>query len=253
MKKVLNVVLAAVAVAVMAVPAMAGDKLVVKDDLATPNTVFKVESNGAITGGYWNTSVIPNAYKINNYWNPTTKKYGFGTSNPLTSLHIVEEAATADRGLTIAQHTTGGQSASIAIKRSRGTEAVPTILSNGDNVAAFHMMGYDGNPWTPPALPVYFASSSLIWTVDGPTAVNSNPIATVFWNGSTAADRLERFRISSNGRFRVSNPPSVPANTTVCTKGDLIFDTTGGNLYMCIIDNPGGTINAWRRSAFTTY
>jgi hypothetical protein len=57
MKKVLNVVLAAAAVAVMAVPAMAAPKLVVKDNQATPSSVFSVDETGSVVVGSTATPV----------------------------------------------------------------------------------------------------------------------------------------------------------------------------------------------------
>lgn len=241
MKKMVKVILAAAAVVALAVPAMAADKLIVKD--VNGRDAFIVNDTGTMTGQYWDGS----KFVVNNYFSPSTKKYGFGTSTPRTSLHVVEEAATADRGLTIAQHTTGAQSASIAIYRSRGTEANPTLLALNDNVAAFHMMPYDGNPWTPPALPVYAASATLAWQVDGVPSVGSIPVAVQFFTGSGGVTRLERFRISSNGRFRVSNQPAAPANNAACTVGDMIFDAPNGFLYMCT------ATNSWKRTAFAAY
>lgn len=255
MKKVMNVVLAAAAVAVMAVPAIAAEKLVVKDNLTPANTVFKVESDGAITGGYLDTTVVPNVYRINNYWNPTTKKYGFGTANPKTSLHLVEQTAPFDRGLTIAQHNDSIAAAVINIKKSYGSEAVPAIPDKaGVNVAAFHAQVYDGNTTVANANG-YSANASFVLFTEPAAAYSAGniPTAIKFTTGVSQAGNIERFRVASDGRIRMSNQPAAPANNAVCTKGDMILDATSGILYLCTIDNPNGTVVAWKRTSFASY
>ena len=217
---------------VMVSQAGAADKLVVKGTDGTTD-VFKISDTGVVTGAGM-------------VFNNATKMYGFGTTNPLSALHLTESAPTAGliRGLTIAQHTTDPAAASIAINRSRGLEASPSNLQSGDNIAAFHAKPYDaanvsGN-W-------YMPTASFIFGVDGATSNGVAPTAMHFWTGSNAATRLERLRITSDGRLRVSNQPSAPAMTSACTAGDIVFDVPNGYMYLCTASG------AWKRLAFTAY
>ncbi|TWJ33052.1 hypothetical protein [Geobacter argillaceus] len=231
MKTVGKMVLTLVALLSIASTASAVDKLIVNNSTGTP--VFKVDDAGNVTG--------PNMV-----FNNSTKTFGFGTLNPLSALHLTESAPTAGltRGLTIAQHTTDIAAAVIAINRSRGLEATPSNLQNGDNIAAFHAKPYDatnlsGN-W-------YMPTASFIFGVDGATSNGVAPTAMSFWTGSNAATRLERFRITSDGRLRISNQPAAPASNAPCTVGDMILSPSTGFLYLCT------ATNSWMRTAFTAY
>ena len=47
--------------------------------------------------------------------------------------------------LTFGQHTTDIQSSEIVLRKSRGTQASPTIVSSGDALGQFIAQGWDGN------------------------------------------------------------------------------------------------------------
>lgn len=244
MRKMMTTIAAVLAVsALMAGSALAADKLVVKN--SSNADVFKVDETGiaTATGLQVGTGTVQGAGMI---FNNVTKMYGFGTTNPLSALHLTTSSATApiDRGLTLAQHTTDIAAAIININRSRGLEGSPSNLASGDNIAAFHAKPYDatnvsGN-W-------YMPTASFIFGVDGATSNGVAPTAMSFWTGSNAATRLERFRITSDGRLRISNQPAAPANNATCTTGDMIVSASTGYLYLCT-----GT-NSWKRLAFAAY
>lgn len=247
MKMISRMLMTAVAVAALAAPAMAADKLIVQNAAGTAN-VFKVDDTGYVTatGANFGTGIITGAGMV---FNNTLKRFGYGTTNPLTAMQITTDepdSGNASRGLTLAQHGTNVAASVIAINRSRGTEAIPSNLAQGDNIAAFHAKPYDalnlaGN-W-------YMPTATFAFMVDGATSNGVAPTAMQFFTGSNAATRTEKFRIASDGRLRISNQPAAPASTTACTIGDLIFDVASGYLYLC----SSATSPYWKRATFAAY
>ncbi len=246
MKKICKVMLAAAAVVALAVPAMGADKLIVKNAGGTAD-VFKVSDTGVVTTPGLTIAADGQMSASNLMFKPATKKFGFGTTNPLTSLHISEPTAPFDRGLTISQYAAGGAAAIINIKKASGTEAAPGVPGSGANIGAFHALAYDGN------IDIansggYTASASLIFTLDPGTYSQGNaPMNINFWTGANQNVKLERMRIASDGRLRLSNHPAAPANNATCTVGDLILDAPNGFLYVC------SATNSWKRTSFTAY
>ncbi|ACM19805.1 hypothetical protein Geob_1445 [Geotalea daltonii FRC-32] len=219
----------------MASVAGAAPKLIVKDNATpTPNDVFTVADDGQIT-----------AKDLT--FKPATKKFGFGTSNPQTSLHLVELASPFDRGLTIGQHDAGTAAAVINIKKSSGTDASPGLPASGSNIAAFHAQVYDGNT-TVAGANGWSANASFFFTAEpGTYAAEYIPVAIRFDTGVAQAQKKERLRITSDGRLRISNQPTAPANNAICTVGDMVLDATNGFLYLCT------ATNSWKRTSFSTY
>jgi len=235
MNKLCKILLAAAAVTALAAPAMAADKLIVKDAAGTTD-VFKVADDGQVTGA-------ASAY----VFKPATKKFGFGTADPKTSLHISEPTAPFDRGLTISQFAAGGAAAIINIKKASGSESAPAFPSSGANIAAFHALSYDGNTNIANS-GGYNAAASLIFALDpGTYSANNVPTNIQFVTGVDQNSKLERLRINSDGRIRISNQPTAPANNANCTVGDMVLDAPGGFLYVCT------ATNSWKRTSFAAY
>jgi hypothetical protein len=72
-----------------------------------------------------------------------TGNVGIGTTAPMTKLHV---AGTNPSSIVnqVAENTTSSIQSGIIIQRSRGTVAIPTVISSGDQLGGFYMMGYDG-------------------------------------------------------------------------------------------------------------
>ncbi len=121
---------------------------------------------------------------------------GLGTSSPVSRLHIVDQATAGNRGLTLSQHTTDAGAALSNFRKSRGTLASPTSVSNGDYVGAFRMQAYDGA--------FYRFNGSFGYKVIGSVANNSVP-GQWYFAASTADDQdpytngSVRMVINSNG------------------------------------------------------
>lgn len=234
MRKMITSIAAILAVsALMVGAASAADKLVVKGTDGTTD-VFKVADDGQITAA-------------NLTFKPATKKFGFGTTDPKTSLHIVELSSPFDRGLTIGQHDASTAAAVINIKKSGGTDASPSLTPSGANVAAFHAQVYDGNTTIANANGFSANASFFFFAEPGTYGVGNIPTGIRFETGISQTLRKERVRITSDGRLRLSNQPTAPANNAACTVGDMILDAPNGFLYLCT------ATDSWKRTSFTAY
>ena len=155
----------------MASVAGAADKLVVKDATGA-TTVFKVDDTGLTTA----------------------TKIGLGTLNPVTTFHNVETTTLAARGITAAQHNDGAQGASIVFRKSRGTEAAPTLLAASDYIGVFQAQAWNGTS--------YLRSAQFGFRNDATPVGNTFPTATIFWNGDTTVLN-EVLRLSSSANVGV--------------------------------------------------
>ncbi|WP_157046139.1 hypothetical protein [Geotalea uraniireducens] len=143
---------------------------------------------------------------------------------------------------------------------SRGSSSAPTAVLQGDNVAAFHGLAYDGAQ--------YLASASIILGIDsqaGPVALNYAPSNIRF---STGVDKYkpERMRINYNGIVGIGttapalsgtgklhmagdtiriDTPRTPASGSNCYQGEIAWDS--GFVYVCT------AANHWKRSALADY
>jgi hypothetical protein len=183
-KKVATIMLSSLlAISLTAGLSTAEEKLVVQDNAS--NDVFKVDDTGRLSA----------------------KRVGAGTENPAASFHLFDQGSAFDRGLIIQQANDDNAASVVSIKRSRGTETVPTSVAAGDNIVGFHGQVYDGTSWIVPA--------SFMYVVDGPVSTGSVPGAMIFKTG-TINPTPERMRISSNGSI---------------TMGSL---AGSGNAYACV-------------------
>jgi len=219
MKKVLKVVLAAAAVAAMAVPAVAANKLVVKDNAATPNNVFVVTDDG---------------------------KMGLGgdPTNIFDVFAVFPGQATTNLVTTISTFNDQGR---YTFRRANGTPSTTlTALQVNQNIANLNFRGYNGTGWNA-------ASSAGIVVVAEETFTPSTGAARMAFftqqSGVVPTGGTERLRIAGDGRLRISNQPAAPANNVACTVGDLILDATNGYLYLC----SSTTSPYWKRATFAAY
>lgn len=125
-------------------------------------------------------------------------------------------------------------------RRSRGTLAAPTVVSNNDYLSSFLVSGFDGSAFQNPAAVDFY--------VDGAPLAGSVPARISFVTGSNGANRLERLKIGSTGNFTFNNTqlyldngsgnvgvgttsPSQKfyVNGTAATTGALFVDANAAN------------------------
>jgi len=214
MKQVVRIILAAAAVAALAVPAMAENKLIVKNAGATAD-VFTVDDTGVVTA----------------------KKTGLGLSvglSPAAPFHLVDLTNAAARGVIVGQHDASAAAANVIFRKSKGTDAVPAPVAQNDFIAAFHGNVWDGAKYVTTATVNYF--------MDGPVTTTSAPQAIIFStgvNGNGSADpgnKTERLRVTSSGNVVIGNKAgsSTAAVMGVAdTVGFMYVPTVNGTLTSC--------------------
>jgi len=206
MKKICKVILAAAAVVALAVPAMAADKLIVKDAAGTTN-VFTVDDAG-----------IANSIKS-----------GVGLSAGHAAeaqVHVVDIAGAPARCMILGQHNNAATAANIIFRKSRGTDLAPVAVNLGDFVASFHANGYDGTK--------YLSTATVSMQVDpnGGAVTSTNlPISLMFMTGINAngaadpGNKTDRFRLTYNGNV-------IAANKGGAATGNIAVSDTNGHFYV---------------------
>ena len=121
----------------------------------------------------------------------TLGNVGIGTTSPEERLEVAEEGNTAIR---VTAHTdTPAQRGQLRLARTRGTQASPTIVQNGDRIGSILGQVWDGSGWLFPNAIEFDIEST------GTVSSSSMPSKLGFYTtpeGSTT--RLERLTIKSD-------------------------------------------------------
>jgi len=149
--------------------AYGADRLIVQDQ--NSNTKFVVDQNGMTA---------------------------IGSPTPVSHLTVVDEATVGTRGAVISQHTNYIDSPLILFRKSRGTNAVPLTVQNGDGNGFFGSQSFDGTAW--------HYSAGIAFMIDGPVSTGVMPTRIVFRTSSTIDDYMagrDRLTISANGAVTI--------------------------------------------------
>lgn len=216
-------------------------------DSATPGSgdIWFDHSNTAVkvyNGSSWQKigSVIGNANEVviigsdnsltstdNLTIDEANSRVGIGTSTPSVKLDIVGEAANETQ-MRMAQHNDSGDAPDVRLFKSRGTEASPTAVNDGDNLAFVNSFSYDGS--------AYQQSGAFGWLADG-TDSDSRFILNTRVDGSVGT------------RLEVLNTGDVDIKQAVVAKSykDTVFTITDGA--SVDIDPDNGGIQVWTLGA----
>jgi len=225
MKQVVRIILAAAAVAALAVPAMAADKLIVKSTGGTPYDIIRLGDDGMITTQDATGNTLF-------YVAPTTGRIAVGNNTPNAAIWLrgnVSNNIQINSGWT--GTTTNGGGGGIILAHSGNVGA-------GEHYArANDRLGY-----------VLFAS----YAANGTTGKNGGGIsgwaegaytdtsAPTYFKFETAppgtTTRTERLRISANGNIVAGNKggdPTAANMATTVTDGFLYIPNVAGALTSC--------------------
>jgi len=226
MKKICKVILAAAAMVVLAVPAMAADKLIVKDAAGTSN-VFTVDDAGKVTGA----------------------KLGMGTTDPRVPLHL-NINTTFPVGTSLYDPSSG-----LAITRGDGSAAGDLITADSTGVAGkrpiirgIRARGSLVSPSAPVLNDQIFSVLGAVWTgarvyntaditvkVDGavsdaglvadPTGANISAPARITFSTRNGLVWTERLTVKSDGKIGINQP----APTSILHVSGLVTYTSNAN------------------------
>ena len=164
-----------------------GNALVVEDETNPDSTPFVITTDGLV---------------------------GIGTTTPSAALHAIGvDAIFADRSDATANPP------NISFRKSRGTTAVPTVITTGDILGVLNYRGYDGS--------TYVTSATIRSISEGTISTGVVPSRLVFSTASSAGTVTERMRINSAGEVGIGAAPSAGRSFTV-TKNITGFTTSIG-------------------------
>lgn len=138
---------------------------------------------------------------------PNSYRFGIGVSSPSYHFHVVSDRQTLG-AITSAWDAASGPAFSFL--KSRGTNASPSIVQNGDALGVFGFDGWDGYSWVMGAM--------MLVDVDDVPGTNDMPSRIRFYttpNGS--ATPLERLRISNSGAITIGGATTI--NNTLGVNG----------------------------------
>lgn len=179
LRSLLSALFVLFALSSMLCTAYAADKLAVKD--SSGNIQFVVKDDG---------------------------KVGIGTTTPMSRFSITDQTSDFNRGFLLIQTGNFAAAGKSSFYRSRGTEASPTAVQNGDYIGAFSFLTYTGTQ--------YIKNISFGAVVNG--TVTSNSVDTdLFFTTSITNDTdpyangTVRLLIKSNGNVGIGTTnPSYP-------------------------------------------
>ena len=123
---------------------------------------------------------------------------GIGTTTPDANLEVSGTATQQQ----VTRYSTDGSAPVLGFRKSRGTEASPTIIVNGDNLGQINFQGYDGTG--------FVNGGQILVESDGTPGVNDMP-------GRMA------FRLSPDGSA------SVATQAQISSAGDFSFNSGYGS------------------------
>ncbi|MGH1376096.1 MAG: tail fiber domain-containing protein [Alphaproteobacteria bacterium] len=147
----------------------------------------------------------------------SSQKYQFYSSN-----------ATGDFAIGIANSTSAGTKADIALFRARGSVGSETTVQNGDELGAIRFTGYDGSSFENRA--------QITGIVDSAVSNNIIPTAMTFRTANDSSPTgTERMRITSSGDigFGDFSSDTVDSNLHIAS-GDIRLDGGAGNEAGCL-------------------
>lgn len=216
-------------------------------------------SNASATSKLGTTNSIPLRFLTNNVERvriDASGRMGIGTSSPVNLLTVKlsggtpaaswlsggsslpafiafgENMATGFNLATAANSS--GYRPVLNIRRSRGTLAVPTAVTNNDYLASFVTSGYDGSNFQNPA--------AIDFYVDGVPSAGSVPGRISFVTGTNAGNRAERLKVRSNGDVSIETGNFIMGSAT----RTIQFATPVAGSAPMMTMFPSGTINSDR-------
>ena len=126
-------------------------------------------------------------------------KVGINTIDPNTEFQVVSTSVVNPRGVMTAQYSGDNLGASLHFRKSRGTVALPTIISSGDSLGRTRFSGYDGTNF------IQMAAIDVVSS--GTIATNRIPTYMAFSTATNAAPSVltERMRINSEGNVGIGH------------------------------------------------
>jgi hypothetical protein len=159
---------------------------------------------------------------------------GVGTDSPATRLHVSEASALSPRGIMSSQHSGDTSGARFHLRKSRGTNAAPSVVVTGDMLGRVVASGYDGAN--------YLEMAGIDINCEGTIAANRIPTRITFLTATDANPSVltQRMIIDSSGKIGLGG--AIDASYTINITGTL--HSTGSIVSDGSLKCPGGYLDA---------
>ncbi len=118
---------------------------------------------------------------------------------PVTKLHLAESSTSSPRGIMSSQHNAGTDGARLHLRKSRGTNAAPTVITTGDMIGRVVGSAYDGAS--------YLEMGGIDIVSEGTIASTRVPTRIVISTGSDVAPSVltEALRVTSGQKVGIGS------------------------------------------------
>ncbi len=170
-----------------------------------------------------------------------TGAVGSGTAVPAGQLDVSKTWSGKLTTNLLSVYTSYGDASRLTVRSAEGTQTSPTKTLFNTTIGNINFRGHDGTSFSSNGVAVIAAAAEADFSS------SSQPTRLQFLTTSATGTTSEKLRISADGRLRLSNQPTAPANNATCAVGDLILDAPNGYLYLCV------AANSWKRTSFVAY
>ncbi len=143
---------------------------------------------------------------------------GVGTTPAVAKLEI----AGANQSILATRFAGAGSATAVTLQKANGTQASPTALANGNEVAGFNFAGFDGDSFE--------VTARIQSFVDGPVSNGVVPQRVGITTGSTVAGRAERLSVTSLGNVGIGTTAPNSRLDVAGTVNAFQFNTGGQRL-----------------------
>ena len=147
---------------------------------------------------------------------------GIGVAAPATVLQVATTLTTSPRGIMSSQHSTGADGARFHMRKSRGTNASPTVIVTGDVLGRLVASGYDGT--------AYLEMGGIDIVSSGTIGTNRVPTEMRFLVATNAAPSVltEMVRVTSVGVGIGTSAVGYP----LTVNGSISISDAGGSFQL---------------------
>ena len=156
----------------------------------------------------------------------STTGVGVGSVTPAAKLHVAETVTTSPRGIMSSQHSTGTDGARFHMRKSRGTNATPTVIVTGDVLGRLVASGYDGT--------AYLEMGAIDIVSSGTIGTNRVPTEMRFLVATDAAPSVLTQRMVIDKAGNVGVGTANPATPLEVVGSIMISKTMGSTAYLSL-------------------